>query len=195
MTFGPKDADAWYLRNKDKMGVGDDPIIRTMANANIKPKGRVFEFGCADGWRLMRMPPGCDLWGSELSPLACRAADPKIKMNLEPAIASCDVVIMGFCLYLVQPGSLSYWTHYADQILADGGHLVIWDFLPEYPYSRIFEHNTELRSRKMDHARLWLSLPTYSLVERRLFGDGDDRTHVTILKKDMNGAFPLKEGL
>jgi hypothetical protein len=153
----------------------------------------VFEFGCANGWRLERLMKyaGIDAWGSELSPAACRDADRRIKLNLEPAIASCDLVIMGFLLYLVQPGSLLYWAHYADSILKEGGHLVVWDFLPDHPYSRIFEHNKALLSRKMDHANLWLSHPGYAMVNRDTYGNGDDQTHVTILRKDMANAFPL----
>lgn len=196
MTFGPKDADAWYERNKDKIGLGGDLVIDAIVD-HCCPEGsdRVFEFGCANGWRLERLMEyaGVDAWGSELSLLAIRDADKRIKMNMEPAVASCDLVIMGFCLYLIQPDSLTYWVHYADKILADGGHLVIHDFLPDHPYSRIFEHNKELRSRKMDHAQLWLAHPAYSLVERRVMGDGDDRTHVSILRKDLGNAFPLKE--
>lgn len=197
MTFGPKDADAWYLRNKDKLDTDrDDPVFDAILDkCNLEGGDRVFEFGCANGWRLQKLIEWCnvDAWGSELSPLACQAADKRIKLNLEPAIASCDLVIMGFCLYLIQPGSLLYWAHYADKILADGGHLVVHDFLPESPYSRIFEHNPDLRSRKMDHGKLWLAHPGYSLVVQRLFGHGDDRTHVSVLKKDMSKAFPLKE--
>lgn len=201
MTFGPKDADAWYERNKHKLPgdgevIDNDPVTDAIfACKGIKKHGRIFEFGCANGWRLKRFINVCksDCWGSELSPMAIKDADKRIKMNLEPAIASCDLVIMGFCLYLIQPDSLTYWVHYADKILADGGHLVIHDFLPDHPYSRIFEHNKELRSRKMDHAQLWLAHPAYSLVERRVMGDGDDRTHVSILKKDPANAFPLKE--
>ena len=135
-----------------------------------------------------------DCWGAELSPLAVKDADPHIKMNLEPAMSSCDLVIWGFCLYLVGPYNLLYNAYTADSYLKDGGHIVIWDFLPDHPYSRIFEHNPELRSRKMDHAQLWLAHPAYSLVRRDIYGDGDDRTHVTILRKDMADAFPLMEG-
>lgn len=194
MTFGPKDADAWYERNKHKLGI-NDPVIPAIEVLGIRPV-RVFEFGCANSWRLAhyRNKYNSDCWGTELSPAACRdVIDPKIKLNMEPAIASCDLVIMGFCLYLIQPDSLTYWVHYADKILADGGHLVIHDFLPDHPYSRIFEHNNSLRSRKMDHGRLWLAHPAYSLVVQKTFGDGDDRTHVSILRKDLGNAFPLKE--
>lgn len=198
MTFSPKDADAWYERNKHKLGASPDPVLSLLddfeKNHGKLPIGRVFEFGCANGWRLKSfLKYNSDCWGSELSPAAIRDADPRIKMNIEPAIASCDLVIMGFVLYLVQPGSLLYWAHYADKILADGGHLVVHDFLPEHPYSRIFEHNPDLRSSKMDHSKLWLSHPGYSLVVQKTYGDGDARTHVSILKKDMKNAFPLKE--
>lgn len=198
MTFGPKDADAWYERNKDVLTAEHyDPVMNAIIVSGIKGFDRVFEYGCANGYRLNRFlkEHKSDCWGSELSPLAIRDASPKIKMNLEPAIASCDLVIIGFCLYLVQPESLLYWAHHADAILKDGGHLVIWDFLPDNPHSRIFEHNKDLRSRKMNHAKLWLSHPGYSIVYRKVHNREDDNecTHVSILKKDLANAFPLKD--
>lgn len=196
-AFSTQDADAWYRRNKHKLGVSEDPVITTLTDFGIIPHGRVFEFGCANGWRLKCLwelfDNSIECWGSEISQDACRDADKRIKLNMEPAIASCDMVIMGFVLYLVQPENLLYWAHYANSILKDGGHLVIYDFLPDHPYSRIFEHNPELRSRKMDHAALWLANPAYSIAARRTMGDEDDKTHVTILKKDVERAFPLKE--
>lgn len=191
MTFSPKDADAWYERNKHKLGPhNDDPVLLAIAEHGLK-RDRVFEFGCANGWRLsvLQRNGSADVWGSELSPAACRDADPRIKMNIEPAIASCDIVIMGFCLYLIQPGSLLYWAHYADSILADGGHLVIHDFYSEHPFARVYEHNPTLLSRHMDFSKLWLSHPHYSMVHRTIY---PDETSVAILRKSSKDAFPIE---
>lgn len=198
MRFAAQDADAWYLRNKEKLGIGHDPVMAALEAAEVPLLGgvRVFEFGCANGWRLKNLIERykCDCWGSEISPLAVHDADPRILMNLEPAICSCHVVIFGFCLYLIQPGSLFYWVYYADQILADGGYIVIYDFLPDEPHARTYTHNPVLNSRKMDHARLWLSHPGYSLMLKRpSVHNADERTHVTILKKNMRDAFPVRE--
>lgn len=190
MTFSPQDADAWYERNKHKLGVGDDLVIRTLANAGIKPHGRIFEYGCANGWRLMRFPPHCELWGSELSPKACRDADKKIKLNMEPAIASCDMVIFGFCLYLVPPQDLFKYVHHSDLILKDGGYLVIYDFWETISHSRVYKHNPALRSYKMDHRGLFLGHPAYKQI---MTSFQEDHSRVTILKKDMAHAFPIKE--
>lgn len=199
-TFSPKDADAWYERNKHKLGAGTyDPVWMAILDGVQVPKtfGRVFEFGCANGWRLSRFmeEQKSDCWGSELSPLAIRDADPRIRVNLEPAIASCDLVIFGFCLYVIPPSDLLRYASHADLILKDGGYLIVHDFLPDYPHSRVYSHNEALRSYKMNHAKLWLSHPHYSVVHRKVYNreEPDECTHVTILKKDMANAFPLKE--
>lgn len=196
MSFGPKDADAWYERNKHKLGAGDDPVLKALPA--LSAHSRVLEIGCANGWRLEAIKKrfGCNCWGMEISPLACQDVNKNvIILNKEPAIATVDLIILGFFLYVFSPGGLLRMASECDQFLKDGGHIIMHDFLPDYPYSRIFEHNTELRSRKMDHAQLWLGHPAYNIVHRDVYGEqgSDGCTHVTILKKNMKNAFPLKE--
>lgn len=213
--FYPEDADAWYERNKHKLGVGEDPVMKAIQDCNLYPK-RVMEIGCANGWRLERLVEerGVEfVYGVELSELAKKDARKKLSGLYSPkrrlsykirgnrfvpnnldvygGYSAFDMVIHGFNLYVADPNALTNWVHRTDSILYDGGYLVIHDFLPEHPYSRVYEHNPKLRSRKMDHAQLWLAHPAYSLVYRETYGEGDDRTHATILRKDMANAFPL----
>jgi len=146
-TFGPEDADAWYERNKHKLGVGMDPVMKSIEWADIKPS-RVIEVGCANGWRLAKLEEkyGCpSVFGIEMSDRAIEDS-PKWMTAYKPSERNriayrCDTVIHGFDLYLYEPNELFHEVYWADGMLLDGGHLIIHDFLPEHPYSRIFEHN------------------------------------------------------
>ena len=206
-TFGPKDADAWYARNKHKLDQVGDPVMRAIEQQGIWPN-HVLEVGCADGWRLRKLHDKyeCQFDGVELSMNPVHSLNSNFwkrgliwEGNAKTLGAwsrehdRTDLLIYGFCLYVCEPTDLLQIAATGDLALKDNGYIIIHDFLPDHPYSRIFEHNKELRSRKCDHAQLWLAHPAYSMVRRDIYGDDDDRTHVTILKKDMANAFPLQE--
>jgi len=199
-TFTFRDADAWYKRNKFKINQ-QDPILNAVLMQSLEPKS-VLEIGCANGWRLARFREtfDCKAYGVELSIVAIEDAKPDRLTDIRWGIAKrlplsmpvVDMVIYGFCLYLCEPQDLFQIAAEGDRALVDGGHIIIHDFLPEHHHSRIYKHNPELRSRKMDHAQLWLAHPGYKMLHRDIYGEGDDLTqHVTILRKDVANAFPL----
>lgn len=203
MTFTGTDGDAWYHRNKDKMGQGKDFVMSTIDFAAIELAGKqVLEVGCSDGWRLEQLQErGAVTYGMEPSFAARMAGNSAIYAGFiqQPGgfrsmVPDMDVVIIGFCLYLVDPDSLFQAVTNVDDILKDGGHLVIHDFLPESPCSRVYEHNPSLMSRKMNHAKLWLAHPAYRLLHAHVEELDDGAiAHVSILQKNMSGAFPLEE--
>lgn len=213
MSFSPSDADAWYRRNKHKLGVGVDPVMTAIEKTNCFI-GSVLEIGCANGWRLKRLQDrfSCAAYGIDLSRAAIRDYKPsswlswtksdrevlKLSWAGEATLAnfanaSFGNVIYGFWLYLADPQYLWEIAREGDRVLKDGGRIIIHDFLPEYPYARVFEHNDKLLSRKMNHAELWLAHPWYSMEHRDIYGEGDERTAVTILTKNTSTAFPIKE--
>lgn len=207
MPFSQNDGDAWWRRNSEKVGLGVDPVIQAIKDHDIFPK-KVFEIGCANGWRLklLREQFGCECWGCDISHEAIAAnVDKENRVywreatRLKQIPQGFDMVIYGFCLYVCDPKDLFRIANEGDRILKNEGHLVIHDFLPEHPHSRIYRHDPDLRSNKMDYAKLWLANPAYSLVSRRVYphehGEEiteDTRTAVTILRKNLTTAFSLK---
>lgn len=191
------EGEAWLKRNKAKLGNEDDPVLTTMEKYNLKPK-RVLEVGCSNGWRLQILEkawgcfvegvePGADDIGETLVQVWNGAAD-----NMPYCYAnSYDTVIYGWCLYLCDPEDYFRIASEGDRVLSDGGFLILYDFLAEHPYKNKYKHKEGLYSHKMDFAKLWRGHPAYSLYGRDFFGEGDNQTVVTILKKNMNAAFPV----
>ena len=190
------EGDQWWDRNKDKVKYPpSDPVIRAV---KMLPKpDSILEIGCANGGRL-----------NELQKLTCAeyiGIDPSQKAikqgwqfsdvelyigtadNL-PFDRSFDIVIFGFCLYLVDRECLFKVVSEADRVLADGGHLIIYDFAPETPCSTPYEHLDGVTSYKMDYSRLFTANPAYR--EKSCWtADEEEGTSVSIIQKNLAGGY------
>ena len=207
------EADEWHQRNVAKVSGENDPVIKALVDSGLYPE-TVFEVGCGSGYRLaaMRDAWGAKVWGCDLSTQAIahgmkqygNKGDFHIgwreAKNLKSIPSSgFDMVIYGFCLYACDPGELFQIVREGDRILKDGGHLAVYDFLPDHPHSRNYKYDRMLRTYKHDYAKLWLAHPHYKLVHRSVFAheegeeiNHDTRVAVSILKKDVEGGFPLE---
>jgi SAM-dependent methyltransferase len=206
-VFLETEGDGYFTRNAGKLlPRGDDPVLLALGRLGLRAR-RVLEIGAANGHRLaaLREAMGCE--GADVEPSAAaveagRAAFPTLDLRIGTADvlpfadASFDLVIFGFCLYLVDPSLHLRAVAEADRVLGDGGHLVIVDFLPPFPYANGYVHVPGLKASKHDYARMFTAHPGYALVHRQLIGaeagvpGGDDRVTVDILAKRMGEAFP-----
>lgn len=186
-AFTESEADAWYARNRDRLGKRD-PVAEALASTNIEPK-RILEIGCADGWRLedMRRAFACEVYGVEPSMAACQAARIPIFQSTADALpfrsGQFDLVIYGFCLYVVDVTDWMKVAAEGDRVLSAGGYLVIHDFASRWyqkPFARKYEHRDGLLSYHYDFSKLWLANPLYSLELRHY---PNDEECVTVLKK------------
>jgi SAM-dependent methyltransferase len=180
----------WFERNKYKLNIYRDPVIRALDDNPIIIPYRVLEVGCADGWRLnlIRERFGCDIEG----------IDPG-SVDREPGTADdlsrfqtgkFNVVIYGFCLYLCDREDLSKIVSEGDRVLEDGGFLIIYDFHPDQPHKRKYKHREGIFSYKMDYSQLWLANPAYKTYRRYLYGMDGDIVSVVILRKDIDSGWP-----
>src|SRR5215475_10307579 len=141
------EGDAWHLRNKDKPRL-PDPVLDAIEACEIKPKS-VLELGSGTGWRLAeidRLYKPLHLVGHEPSDEAVqnRLVPNVFKSDALSAVSYIkkdfyDLVIFGFCLYLVDREDLMMIAAHTDRILKDGGHIVIHDFL-DGRYRVPYEH-------------------------------------------------------
>ena len=113
-------------------------------------------------------------------------------------VGNFDIVIAGFCLYLCDRSDLFQIAAQMDRVLADGGHMVIYDFYTDVPYKNSYGHLGGLYSYKMDYPSMFSWNPAYQRVYHRSLSHDrrqssiqqDDHIAVTILKKDVGNAYP-----
>lgn len=191
---------AWYRRNKDKLTLTNDPVLAAIKNNKIDPCTSL-EIGCgAYAYRVEAMQEmGFDAWGldpaiSTIEPAPISLSWPGTASNLGLFhTAKFNLVIYGWCLYLTDPEDHFVIAAEGDRVLRDGGHLIIYDFHSEFPYKRPYKHLPGLFSHKCNFAKMWLGHPAYTVASRNIYGAGEDETMVTVLKKDLLNAFPVKE--
>lgn len=188
--FLESEGDRWFERNRDVLVKASeaDPVAAAINSLKLKPK-RILEIGCSNGWRLawLRDTLGCEVVGVEPSMKAAMAgADLRVPITQStasslPVAGPFDLIIYGFCLYLTDPADWLLIASEGDRVLADGGYLIIHDFVvpTERPYCKLYEHNPRVRSYHVDWSQLWLGHPNYWLVSTMV--DGDER--VTVLRK------------
>lgn len=185
------EADAWFERNKDQLGLYD-PVTLVIRDLNIRPQ-TVLEVGCANGWRLAKLR---DLFGSRVF-----GVDPSMKAGLAAAelripvhqmTASVlpvhedgyDLIIYGFCLYLVDPYEWLTIAAEGDRALKTGGHIIIHDFndwVGGKPFAKRYEHMPRISAHHYDFAKLWLGHPRYQIIKHT---DGAHNDGVTVLRKN-----------
>ncbi len=191
------EGDAFWARNRLKPRL-PDPVIDAIQKIEITPT-KVLEIGCGDGWRLEALRglyPNLEPFGVELSREATTRAQERslfVWKELPRRKGFYDLIVFGFCLYVFDRQDLFEWVMKTDEALLDGGHIIIHDFFPEYPYRRPYAHKEGLWSYKMDYRNLWLAHPGYREVRTDLFGEDDERQGVAVLKKDFANAFPVRE--
>lgn len=195
----------WWKINQETLAAlakeNNDGILMLMDT--LPPPKCVLEIGCANGWRLelIREKYKCETYGIDPSFHASQAGGGGMK-NLYVATADSlpfpgrffDAVIYGYCLAYVDPSL--YFTVMAegDRVLADGGHLYIYDSVSPRPIKRRYSHvrykdgrNLDLWAYQMDFAKLWLAHPFYRQVIDCI--DPDKLEGVTVLQKDSKIAF------
>jgi len=206
IAFGEGEGDAWFERNKSKLGVGSDEIEQAINALQIRPK-RILEIGCSNGHRLekLRVRYGAECMGIDPSQQAIakgKASYPGLLLDIGTAdrlnfdSAAFDLVIFGFCLYLCDPSDYFRIATEADRVLTDPGWLVVYDFLASSPRRRPYAHRPGLYSHKMEFSRLFTTNPAYRLLARRycehgpeLTYDPDEAVVVDVLRKDSARAF------
>ncbi len=202
--FLKEEGDSWFRRNKGALDSKDpriDPVVSVLTEMKIVPSN-ILEVGASNGWRLdfiKKLYPNAYCVGVEPSHDAIHEASSDIKMILGTAdfldveSDSQDLLIYGFCLYLCDPADLFKIACEGDRVLRDGGYVLVYDFLPDYPYRRPYDHYSGLYSHKMNYSEMFLWHPAYSLVRRvDSYHSGtntfhaDDRVSTLLLRKKVS---------
>ena len=206
VAFLSGEGDKWFSRNSNSLKTGElDPVMSVIDFLGLKPASAL-EIGAANGHRLasLRAKYSCEVAGIEPSKDAVNAGN---KENLNMVVGTADIlpfkdnqfdlVIFGFCAYLIDPESHFRAFAEADRVLKNNGFLVIFDFLPPKAYSNEYSHLAGLRANKMQFSSVFFAHPFYNLIHRQLvkksdeFLIGDNREAIDVLIKDTKSAFSL----
>jgi SAM-dependent methyltransferase len=173
------EGDGWFRRNSAHLATQES--LSSFLLGRLIPQHdleipAVLEIGCGDGRNLESFATDhCNLFGTDPSSDAVRAGrvrNPELNLavgcsdELDFEDESFDVVLFGFCLYLVDRSLLFRSVAEADRVLKSGGQLIIIDFDPDAPTKRSYVHVDGLYSHKMDYSRLFLANPAYTLAEK-----------------------------
>jgi SAM-dependent methyltransferase len=206
-VFLEGEGDAWYGRNLQHLrNPGPDIVLTTLEEIGVAPKS-VLEIGCANGYRVAHICERFGAAGFGVEPSRHAVADGRSRfpsLTLEVGTADAlpfadgqfDVVVFGFCLYLVDPRLHLRCVAEADRVLAEGGVLLIYDFIEPVPYYNEYAHRPGIRSHKMEFSRLFLASPAYKLLRRNMVGSEhgvprpDQAVGVDVLAKSYATAFP-----
>ena len=211
-TFLASEADAYFDRNRVEGGelqerIGGDPLLAALASVGVEP-ARVLEVGASDGWRLeairQRLPDACAVGidpsraaleaGARCFPgisLACGTAE-----RLPFANRSFELVILGFCLYVVDRDDLFRIAAEVERVVATSGFVAILDFHSDTPVQTPYREIPGRYSYKMNYPAMFDWNPAYRPVYRELVpypgspsDHGGDGLAVTILQRDPKHAY------
>lgn len=208
--FRRDEGNNWFLRNRDHLFVdhsGDVPL--TMVERWARDGGSldsICELGCANGWRLAALrqayPNTQRLVGSDISEVAIadgRRAWPSLELAVgsldEPGvIGHFNLVIVSFVFHWVARRRLARSVAMVDELITDGGALILADFFPDQPCACTYHHRSDLElfTYKQNYAECFLGLGFYEQVDELMYShsgasgtiNSQDRAICTLLRKD-----------
>jgi len=195
--FLEKEGDKWFKRNKDAIGnnLENDPPLKMIELLNLKPLS-VLEVGATNGYRLAELShkigrgtyvaiePSSDAIedGKKRFPEIEFRRGLMYDLPLKKG-EKFDLVIINFGFHWVERKHLLSSVSEIDRATANGGHLIVCDFLPDTPTRVKYHHlpDKEVYTYKQDYAKIFLSAGLYNLVDQFIF----DHDEHTIIKKDV----------
>lgn len=192
------EAETYYLRNRERQWPQDDQVIPALADL---PVTSALEIGAGDGGRLRRLADqhGCQIEGIEASLTAvfdAEQAGVQVHLGVAPddlytlESGKYDVIVIGFCMYLMSRSDLFTLAAETNRLLVDDGHLVVRDFLYPRALSKTYSHDPSRRIHKGDPSAPWTWSPQYVLVKRlqEIGGQPQDWQTVDVLRKLPEGT-------
>jgi cyclopropane fatty-acyl-phospholipid synthase-like methyltransferase len=188
-----REAETYYLRNRNAELTTYDPVMEALEGL---PVTNVLEVGSGNGARLARIRDayGANVEGIEASLTAVADAQRRgiaTRSGIVPTDMdqffprNYDVVIVGFLMYLLPRSAMFALAAEVDRVTADGGHVVVRDFLYPRPERKPYAHDPSLEVFKSDPSSPWAWSPSYTLTRRvqEVGGDPQDWVTVDVLRK------------
>jgi len=186
------EGDKWHERNrKSEINYA---VVDAITGLDFKPNS-ILEIGCGSARYLGELHRyyGCRCVGIDPSAQALaqgRKDNPALILRHDMAVTAMsaefahlqthDLIVFGFCLYLLDREDVMMAVAFSDGILRKGGYIAIHDFDVKEPKKAPYKHKDGVFTYKMDYPSLWLANPEYSLVFKTTTAEGEA---ITIIRR------------
>ena len=157
-----KEADKYFVRNKDSLSVKDEKIFNLIKINSIKANN-ILEIGCANGNRLNQYSKLCKSkksYGVDISRKSIldgkrRYKDLKLlnisSIEIDKIKVNFDFIICGFFLYHLDRELIFKQFDLIHEKLSKNGLLLIWNFDPLFKHSNKDSNTKKLITFKMSY--------------------------------------------
>jgi len=209
------EGDAWFSRNHSHVKVSPARrLLGKWCSPHKDSLGKILEIGAGNGLPLAYLCDVLDAEGVGIEPSqkavenwpllrgeVVGGASASLMVGLASELPyedkSFDLVIFGFCLYLVDRSLLYRAIAEADRVLRDGGFLCIEDFDASAPYSNSYHHRDGISSFKSDYANIFMSSGHYHLMSKHSYSHSafqfdpgfDERVSLSLLYNQENSVY------
>lgn len=174
------EADKWFLRNESKLlnshkYVDVTFLLEQLKNFHIET---VLEIGCSSGIKLKMVADYFDAFGTGADPskLAIAKAQENNYANVRFYVATADnlplesftqdLVIIGFCLYLIDDNNIYKSLQETIRVLKPGGFLVVTDFDVKEKQVSTYKHDPRLKTYKRNLDDLFKEFSNMKLISK-----------------------------
>ena len=200
------ESDNWFLRNKESLKNRNEFIDIDEILAYINKQSKILEIGCSNGTKLnyirTKLPDlNISLYGIDPSNKSIEDGKKNfIDINLNVGTSDLlnyeddffNIVIVGFCLYVVDRNLIFKTISEIDRVLKQGGFLVITDFDPPFPIKKPYHHVEGIYSYKNNYSNFFIGGGHYNLLKKVHFSHSDlifepdfnERVSTSILYKE-----------
>jgi SAM-dependent methyltransferase len=216
--FFDTEGDAWFNRNSKVLGTNfeNDFPLKLIDLFDLKPT-KVLDVGAANGYRLAEISRrfGSGVYvaiepsheaimdGQKRFPFIEFRRGLMYDLPLQEDEVF-DLVIVNFVFHWISRDKLFSSVSELDRAIADGGYLILGDFLPDMPTKVKYHHlpDQEVFTYKQSYADIFLSSGLYTLVAQLTFDHdlhsfnpeigGESRGVCSVLRKNKENLYVMK---
>ena len=149
----------------------------------------------ADGYGIEPSSKAINAWKNKFSHECEGANRIKLKKGVSSYLPydeeSFDLVLFGFCLYLVDRKMLFRSISEADRVLKSSKFLAIEDFDPSKIIKNDYKHHSGMFSYKQDHSQIFLASNHYALVNKYSYPENGGNKSNFYFQPDINSRVSI----
>jgi ubiquinone/menaquinone biosynthesis C-methylase UbiE len=201
--FMKAEGNNFFERNKNNLPNHNIRFIENFILKKFKKRTYLLEIGCGEGKLLesLSKKKRFTLYGVDPSKKAINFLKKK-NIGIQCSVGTADdlnfkesffdIVVFGFCLYLVDKSLLFKIAFEADRVLKNNGFILIYDFFKKKSKTYEYIHHKKILTHKMNFSKMFLWSPNYKIFIKKI---GDYNNIMKKIKNNNNSIsiFLLKK--